>query len=370
MLLEMNVSMRRGNFDLTTDLSIQDESMGLIGRSGAGKSTILGLLAGTLMPEEGRIVLDGKILFDSRKGIMVPREQRPIGAVLQDDRWPSDETVNDGLSSAHERTLKQRRTLKPKHLIEFLDIGHLLGQAMGHLSTGELQRVLLARALLKSPALLLLDDPLATMGYFANSVTPFLKRVRSELNLPLFYASHALGDIVEFSDKIVVVAEGRAIQVGLITELLQNAELIQKIGLGLVENKIPAMVTGHDLMDGCTLAKTYGIELVLPLRRDLPMGSWVTVSIPAHEIALSRTYLPGISIQNQVKGRICALIPHGNGILVQIDCGKTWLAGITLRACREMNLQEGDTLYCLAKTQAFSYCPQSGLDAFSQLFNK
>ncbi|MDD2725187.1 MAG: ATP-binding cassette domain-containing protein [Methylovulum sp.] len=370
MLLEMNVSMRRGNFDLTTNLSVQDESMGLIGRSGAGKSTILGLLAGTLMPESGRIALDGKILFDSRKGIMVPREQRPIGAVLQYDRWPSDETVNDGLSSAHERTLRQRRTLKPKHLIEFLDIGHLLGQAMGHLSTGELQRVLLAKALLKSPALLLLDDSLAAMGYFANSVTPFLKRVRSELNLPLFYASHALGDIVEFSDKIVVVSEGRAIQVGLITELLRNAELIQKIGLGLVENKIPAMVARHDIVDGCTLAKTYGIELVLPLRPDLPLGSWVTVSIPANEIALSRTYLPGISIQNQIKGRICALIPHGNGMLVQIDCGKTWLAGITLKACRDMDLQEGDTIYCLAKTQAFSYCPHATSDSFSRLFKQ
>ncbi|MGZ8225807.1 MAG: ATP-binding cassette domain-containing protein [Methylococcaceae bacterium] len=63
MLLEMNVKLRRGNFDLVTDLSIQDESMGLLSRSGAGKSTILGLLAGTLLPESGRIALDGKILF-------------------------------------------------------------------------------------------------------------------------------------------------------------------------------------------------------------------------------------------------------------------------------------------------------------------
>jgi len=369
MLLEMNILMRRGNFGLTTNLSVHDESMGLIGRSGAGKSTILGLLAGTLMPESGRIVLDGKILFDSRKGIMVPREQRPIGAVLQDDRWQSDETVKDGLFLAYERTLKRRRSLKPKRLIEFLEIGHLLGQPMGHLSAGELQRVLLAKALLKSPALLLLDDPLPTMGYFANAVSPFLKRVRSELNLPLFYASHTLGDIVQFSDKIVVVAEGRAISVGLITELLKNGELIQKIGLGLIENNIPARVTAHDILDGCTLAKTYGIELVLPLRTELPLGSWVTVSIPANEIALSRTYLSGISIQNQVKGQVCALIPYGNGMLVQIDCGKTWLAGITLRACRDMNLQEGDTIYCLAKTQAFSYCPQESADDLSRLFN-
>ena len=85
MLLEMNVKLRRGYFDLTTQLSISDASVGLFGKSGAGKSTVLGLIAGTIQPQSGHIILDGKILFDSRKGIMMPREQRPIGAVLQID---------------------------------------------------------------------------------------------------------------------------------------------------------------------------------------------------------------------------------------------------------------------------------------------
>ena len=85
MLLEMNVKLRRGHFDLATNLSISELSSGLFGKSGAGKSTVLGLIAGTIQPQSGHIVLDGKILFDSRKGIMMPREQRPVGAVLQAD---------------------------------------------------------------------------------------------------------------------------------------------------------------------------------------------------------------------------------------------------------------------------------------------
>ncbi|ASF45799.1 molybdenum ABC transporter ATP-binding protein [Methylovulum psychrotolerans] len=370
MRLEMKVTLRRGNFDLTTDLSVQDENMGLLGRSGAGKSTVLGLLAGTLLPESGRIALDGKLLFDSGKGIMVPREQRPIGAVLQYDQLPAEETVQDGLFAVYERTPKQRRNLKPASLIEFLDIGALLKQPMRHLSTGERQRVLLAKALLKSPKLLLLDDPLATMGHFSHAVTPLLKRLQTELALPLFYASHTLGNISEFSAKAAVLAEGRIIRVGLINELLQDADLLQKIGLSQIDNRIPALVTQHDLADGCTLAQSYGIGLVLPLRPELPLGSWVTISIPANEIALSRHYIPGISIQNQINGEICALIRRDNGVLVQIDCGTVWLAGITLKACRDMDLKEGDRVYCLAKTQSFSYRSNAEPSTFNQLFDK
>ena len=109
MLLEMNVKLRRGHFDLTTQLSINDSNVGLFGKSGAGKSTVLGLIAGTLQPQSGQIVLDGKILFDSRKGIMMPREQRPVGAVLQLDCVNSVGTVRDNLTDTYNRTLKQRR---------------------------------------------------------------------------------------------------------------------------------------------------------------------------------------------------------------------------------------------------------------------
>ena len=104
MLLEMNVKLRRGHFDLTTQLSISDSSVGLFGKSGAGKSTVLGLIAGTLQPQCGQIVLDGKILFDSRKGLMMPREQRPVGAVLQLDVINSGGTVRDNLTDTYNRT--------------------------------------------------------------------------------------------------------------------------------------------------------------------------------------------------------------------------------------------------------------------------
>ena len=153
MLLEMNVKLRRGHFDLATQLSVNETSIGLFGRSGAGKSTVLGLIAGTIQPHSGQIVLDGKILFNSRKGIMVPREQRPVGAVLQIDCANCIETVRENLTTAFNRTLKQRRLFKLDFLIELLELGPMLDHSIDLLSTGERQRVALARSLLKSPQL-------------------------------------------------------------------------------------------------------------------------------------------------------------------------------------------------------------------------
>lgn len=125
-----------------------------------------------------------------------------------------------------------------------------------------------------------------------------------------------------------------------------------------MQNTLPALIIEHDLINRCTLVETrYGTALMLPLREDLPRGAAVNVAISSNDIALSRHYIDGISIQNQIHGRICAIIPNENNVLVQVDCGNTWLVRISLKAYRDMKLQEGDNVYCLAKTQAFSCWP-------------
>ena len=100
---------------------------------------------------------------------------------------------------------------------------------------------------------------------------------------------------------------------------------------------------------------SFGLPLTLPLRPHLPVGSQTQVSIRAKDIALSRSYINVISIQNQIRGRICALIPSGESLIVQVDCGRTLLAEITPGACREMALQEGEDIYCLIKTHSITY---------------
>ncbi len=265
MLLEMNVSLRRGNFDLATTLAVSEASTGLFGTSGAGKSTLLGLIAGTLQPESGRIVLDGKALFDSQKGIIVPREQRPVGAVLQQDSIQGGETVKASLRAVCDRTLKQRRLFKPGRLVDLLELGSMLGQKTDQLSAGERQRVSLAYALLKSPRLLLLDEPFAPLGFeFKAQLLPLLRRVGDEFGLPVLYASHSLGEILELTNQLIVLANGRVLRNGIFRDLAREESLRGYLGVRQIENVLSVAIHSHDAEAGCTFAKTYGTELALP----------------------------------------------------------------------------------------------------------
>lgn len=356
MLLEMNVKLRRGHLDLTTQLSINDASVGLFGKSGAGKSTVLGLIAGTLQPQSGQIVLDGKILYDSQKGIIMPREQRPVGAVLQVDCAHSAETVRDNLAAVFNRTLKQRRIFKLDFLIGLLELEPILDHAIALLSAGERQRVALARSLLKSPRLLLLDDTFAAIGNgYRVQMLPILKRLQTELGLPVLYASQSLGEILGLTDRLIVLEQGRVLHSGSLLDIAKQQGLLHYLGIRQIDNVLSATMLSHDADSGCSVGHSFGIPLTLPSRPDLAPGSQTQVLIRANDIALSRSYISGISIQNQIKGRICALIPSGESLIVQVDCGGTLLAEITPGACRSMALQEGKDIYCLIKTHSISY---------------
>lgn len=370
MLLEMNVKLRRGHFDLTTQLSVDDTSVGLFGKSGAGKSTILNLIAGTMQPQSGRIVLDGKILFDSRKNIVMPREQRPIGAVLQIDGSDSTETVYNNLSSAYHRTLKQRRLFKLDYLIGLLELGPVLSHSIDQLSAPERQRVALARSLVKSPKLLLLDETFAAIGdSYRAQLLPILKRLQDEFGLPVLYASQSLTEILELTDRLIVLEHGQVLRSGSLREVAKQPEVLRFLGIRQIDNILPVTLRQHDHQAGNSLADSFGLPLALPLRPMLAIGSQTQVSIRANDVALSRSYIDGISIQNQIKGRICAIIPGEESVVVQVDCGGTLLAEITHGACQNMGLQEGDVVYCLIKTHAFVYLAELDILPYQRVVN-
>ncbi|MEI6542222.1 MAG: ATP-binding cassette domain-containing protein [Methylococcales bacterium] len=352
----MNVKLHRGHFNLNTQFSIDDTTSGLFGKSGAGKSTVLGLIAGTLQPQKGQIVLDGKILFDSNKGIFVPREHRPVGAVLQFDSINAKETVRDNLTDTFNRTLKQRRIFKLDFLIELLELGSILDYGIELLSTGERQRVALARSLLKAPKLLLLDETFAAIGNdFRRQLLPILKRLQYEMGLPVLYASQSLGEILELTDLLIVLEQGKVLHKGSLLEVAKHENMLRYLGIRQIDNLLPVTIRSHDSEAGYSLADSFGTPLTLPLRPHLSIGSQAQVSICSNDIALSRQYINGISIQNQIKGQICALIPNGESLIVQVDCGATLLADITPGACRDMDLKEGDNIHCLIKTRAINY---------------
>lgn len=368
MFLEIDVKLQRGHFNLATQLSVDNTRIGLFGKSGAGKSTVLGLIAGLIQPQSGHIVLDGKILFDSRKGILIPHHQRPVGAVLQTGHGDLTQTVRTNLVHAYNQTLRYRRILSLEFVIELFELGPILDTVIEHLSVGELQRVGLARSLLKSPQLLLLDEAFATLGNdYRSQLLPILKRLETELGIAVLYASQSLGEILELTDQLVVLEHGKVLCNGSLRDIAKQQGILRYLGLSPAGNLLPVTISSHNISAGCTLAHSFGIPLTLPLRPHLAVGSLTHISIRAKDIALSRFYIEGISIQNQIKGRVCALIPSGESIIVQIDCGETLLAEITPGACHDMALQENETVYCLIKTHSIAYFSEFAAPPFQRV---
>ncbi|WP_150049654.1 ATP-binding cassette domain-containing protein [Methylomonas rhizoryzae] len=353
MQLEVNVKLRRGYFELAAELNVQASGAGLYGEAGAGKSTLLEIIAGTLQPQSGYILLDGVALFDSRHGIAMPAAARPIGAVLQAAYRGSGQTVREVLHSVGRYWAWRRRWFSVEFLLRLLELSHLLDQRVGQLSGEQRQRVALAYALLQSPKLLLLDDIFATLPESCRQqVLPLLKRLQYEFGIPVIYASQSMSELLCLSDTLLIMEHGRIAQSGPIRELAKRQQVLRFLGVRQTDNIVTVKMQCHEELGGCSFAGFGGYALALPYRPQLEPGTKVDIAIRANDIALSHHYIQGISIQNQIKGRVCAVIARGDSVIVQIDCGIILLAEITPAANRGMGLREGDWVYCLIKTHA------------------
>lgn len=354
-MLSLDIELRRHAFDLVAQLELNGSVTGLFGPSGSGKSSLLGIIAGLVRPQRGRLVLDGETLYDGASGVYLPPHRRRIGLVFQDSQLFPHYSVKGNLLYGFKQTPPNQRRFRFDDIVDLLGLGPLLNAHPRKISGGEKQRVALGRSLLASPRLLLLDEPLASLDQGLKAqILPFLQRIRDELQLPMIYVSHALSEILHLTDQLVLIKQGRIRAAGALQDILQNPQTDHAASLGL-DNTLPATIESHDIEGGCTLARFRDLRLALPLRERLTIGQVAYVSIQRGEVALCRQAVPGLSIQNQVPGRIIRIEPYGESVAVRIDAGAPLVAEITPRACRELDLKEGEAVYCLIKTRSFSY---------------
>lgn len=354
-MLSLDVELERGRFGLRARLDFNGGVTGLFGPSGSGKSTILGILAGLVKPDRGRIVLDGTPLYDSATKLCLPPHRRRIGLVFQDSQLFPHYSVKGNLLYGFHRTPARERRFRFDDIVELLALRPLLDAHPRRISGGEKQRVALGRSLLASPRLLLLDEPLAALDQNLKAqILPFLQRIRDELNLPMVFVSHALPEILHLTDRLVLVGAGRVLAHGALHEILRGEDhaWAGRLGPG---NILAVTVEAHDPEDGCTLARFQDWRLALPLRAGQAIGSTAYVSVHRGEVALARQAVTGISIRNQWPGRIVRIEHLGTGVQVHLEAGVPLVAEITPRALHELTLAVGDTVYCLIKTRSFSY---------------
>ncbi len=347
-----------GRFALDVDLRAEHGStLVLVGESGAGKSTILNLLAGLLHPDRGEIRLDDVPYFDSDSGVAVPAHQRPVGYVFQDyalfPHLSVFENVAFGLRAQGESGRRLRRRVE--ELLAQLGIAELAARRPSRLSGGQQQRVALARALALRPRLLLLDEPLSALdAQTRHAVRTELRRTLAALPCITVLVTHSPFEALVFGDRIAVVEHGRVVQTGAGEELLRRPRsryVATLMGLNFFRGKI-----AH--LDASGLAEVRTDGGTVRVAHEAVAGEGddgdVLIAVDPSEITLHLTPPTGTA-RNVFAGTIVQLVPEppfGELVRVVLDTHPPLVAEITANSVQTLALREGVAVYASFKATA------------------
>jgi len=214
-MLRVDISKQLGAFSIEAAFTSEGRVTGLFGASGAGKTSLVNMIAGLLRPDRGVIALDGETLDDAAAGVHVPPHSRRIGYVFQDARLFPHLNVRQNLDYGRRMNRLVDDPAQRKRVTDLLDVGNLLDRRPGQLSGGECQRVALGRALLSKPRLLLLDEPLGSLDEGRKvEILPYFVRLRDEANVPMVYVSHDAAEMRQLATQIVMLRNGRVTALG------------------------------------------------------------------------------------------------------------------------------------------------------------
>jgi molybdate transport system ATP-binding protein len=351
MTLSVAVKHRQGAFLLDAHFECGMGVTALFGRSGAGKTTLVNAIAGLVCPASGRVVFDGEVLFDSDRKIHVRAGLRRFGYVFQEGRLFPHLTVRQNLNypSWFKRTLRSSGGFS--RVVDLLDIEALLHRRPAQLSGGEKQRVAIGRALLAKPRLLLLDEPLASLDAGRKrEILRYLKRLRDETRIPMIYVSHAVEEVLQLADQVVLLGSGRVIASGAVEEVMGRTDLYQGAGLFEGGTVIDAVVGAIDTEDRLATLQFDGGTLTVGAS-DMQAGEQVRVRIRAREVSIALQRPQHISIQNILQGRITAIeASHDSGVNVSIAVASATIRSrVTARAVRQLSLAVGLEVFALVK---------------------
>ncbi|MCU4414328.1 ATP-binding cassette domain-containing protein [Acinetobacter sp. WU_MDCI_Axc73] len=202
-MLNCHFQLQLGEFKLTQAFESDDRVVGLFGASGSGKTSILHAIAGLNTPQSGWIRIQDQTWFDHLQKINLTTQQRRIGLVFQDAQLFPHMSVRKNLHFGFNRIAPEKRHFKEDYIIELLKLNSLLNRMPVKLSGGEKQRVALGRALLYSPQLLLLDEPLSALDTAHKAeIIPFFQKIKQEIHIPMLYVSHDIEEIQKLTDSI------------------------------------------------------------------------------------------------------------------------------------------------------------------------
>lgn len=358
MIAELNIEHNIDNNKFNFNCKIESEITGIYGPSGAGKTTFLNILAGLIKPNNGNICINGKNVFDSKKGLNISETRRNIGYVFQDGRLFPHLTVQQNLCYSKPYIKGKEKIASFDEVVNLLDIRPLLVKKPRDLSGGEKQRVAIGRALLTQPSILLLDEPFANLDrYLRKQIISYLIRINQTFSIPMLIVSHIIGDILRLTKEMIVINKG---------EIVAHGDIFQL----MTENLVPEIVKPRrylNIIDACLEKEIEDEKLYIfketksrktrfvtsaKIASELQPETQIRMAIRPDDIALCKNELSDISIQNQIQGIVKKIIETDQSTFCIVDCGVELVVEITMAALKKLNIKEGDKVFSLIKAKA------------------
>jgi molybdate transport system ATP-binding protein len=353
MSLEVEAKGQIGDLALDASFASEGRLTALFGDSGAGKTTIVNVIAGLRRLPHARVAVDGEVLADTANGIHLPPHKRRIGYVFQDARLFPHLSVRQNLLYGRFFS-KDRAETGLDEVCELLGLFPLLKRGVGALSGGEKQRVAIGRALLANPRLLLLDEPLASLDEDRKQeVMPYLERLRDAAGMPIVYVSHSVAEVARLASTLVLVEAGKVTRVGPAREMLSRLDtrLSEEQNTAAV---LEGRVESHDSQSGLTTLATGAGRLRVPLMAR-PEGSPIRVLIRARDVMIATRKPEGLSALNVLPGVVKEIgQAHGPIVEITLACGEeTLVARLTRYSVDKLKLAPGRKVYGIVKSVAF-----------------
>jgi molybdate transport system ATP-binding protein len=339
--VSIDVTARRGSFELRVQAALAPGATGVLGANGSGKTTLLHVLAG-LVPAEGRVVVGDTVFQD--EATVLPPEARRVGLVFQDLKLFPHLTVRRNLAYGARVPLGE--------ILDLLGLHDLLERRPHELSGGQQQRVALGRALATEPRLLLLDEALSNLDAAARrEVIPWLRRALERTGVPTLVVSHVLAELLQLCDRLLVLDQGRVVGHGRPTELWADPAALGVVlhDLGL-DNVIEVRRASEDR--GSVIAHAGSVRLVLPRAADPEARR---VAVRPEEVLLAVGHPGRTSARNVLAGRVTGLTEVAGRRVARIDVGFPLVAEVTRAAVEELGLAAGTEVHCLVKASAFRW---------------
>ena len=343
---------KRGEFALDAELNVPAQGVcALFGPSGCGKTTLLRAIAGLEIDHDGMLQV-GDMNWQQGSQFIAPH-QRPIGYVFQEASLFAHLNVLGNLEYGLKRIRPADRKVSLEQAIHLLGIQDLLQRKPHSLSGGERQRVAIARALAVSPRLLLMDEPLAALDQRRKlEVMPYLKALHKELDIPLIYVSHALEEVAQLADHLILMEAGRVVASGEIQQLFTRLDLplAHELDASAIIN---ASVAGFDAEFQLMQLEFSGGTITLAAQ-PLQLGEQVRVRLMARDVSLTLQHQSATSILNIFPVTVAEILPAGSAqVTLKLDAaGVPILSRITRKSAHDLQLVPGKKMFAQVKSVA------------------